>query len=236
LRVASYLNKIGLETDVQTSVQLTEDSTSKNFQEALLPKYDSNKLCLELPVDITTVKKNATKNFAQKGKFNPVLNDSTLNDLIDALISDSFWFVVCFFQQPNVNNKRKSEELKAQINEMLKRVSKNYFKFFINLCDDDSAIKKKDSVLNIFRDFMSQCVFYSLYLAFPKSRHVFNEEFRNRIISIFSYLYNGLNTQKNFTVNHWDLDLGKGNILEVNSSIKVSKKLERNFIVKLKKL
>ena len=61
---------------------------------------------------------------------------------------------------------------------------------------------------------MSQCVFYSLFLGFPKSRHLFNQEFRNRIIALFAYLYNGLNTQNNFSIEHWDLDLGKGNIIE----------------------
>lgn len=191
-----------------------EISETKNFQEAFPPKYDPGSLSLKMPIDTVVVKKNATKNFIQKGKFNAVLNDPNLNSLVDALISDSFWFVVCFFQISNINEKNKVDELKKKVSEILRRVSTNYFKFFINLCDDDCVIKKKDPVLNMFRDFMAQCVFFSLYLAFPKSREIFNDEFRNKIISLFSYLYNGLNTQNNYSNNNWDLDLGKGNIIE----------------------
>jgi len=59
---------------------------------------------------------------------------------------------------------------------------------------------------------MSQCIFYSLFIAFPKSRHIFNSEFKNKLIKLFGYIYNGLNVDK-FGIDHWDLDLGSGNIL-----------------------
>ena len=92
-------------------------------------------------------------------------------------------------------------------------MSCNYFKFFIRVCDMGPS-RKNDPVLNVFRDFMSQCVFYSIYLGFPKSRYLFNEEFRNRIVVLFAYLYNGLVSENNFASLHWELDLGKGNIIE----------------------
>ena len=61
---------------------------------------------------------------------------------------------------------------------------------------------------------MSHSVYYSIYLAFPKSRHLFNEEFRNRIVYFFTYLFHGLVSENNFVELHWELDLGKGNIIE----------------------
>jgi hypothetical protein len=192
--------------------------STKHFEEAVPPRYNPENLSLELQMDITLIKRNAIKNFINKGIFNAVLTDQTLNQLVDALISDSFWFVVCFFQSFNLQDKKKSDAMKKKVNEILKRVSTNYFKFFINLCDDDCVIKKKDPVLNLFRDFMSQCVFYALHLGFPKSRHIFNDEFKKRIVSLFAYLYNGLNSQNNFSIDHWDLDLGKGNIIESTGS------------------
>ncbi len=170
-----------------------------------------------MPFDTIIVKKNATKNFLQKAKFNRLFDDDNLNKLVDALISDSFWFVVCYFRLPNATEKKAIEELKKNCNEILKRISTNYFKFFINLCDDDCIVKKKDIVLNMFRDFMSQCVYYSLYLAFPKSRDNFNEEFKSRLISLFSFLFNGLDSS-NCSVDHWNLDLGKGNIIGKQST------------------
>jgi hypothetical protein len=185
---------------------------TKNFLEAYPPKFNPKKLSLELPIDISKIKKNAN-NSTSKVKFNSILKNSTLSQLIDALIADSFWFVVCFFQSINELARTRRDELVKQVTEILKRMSCNYFKFFINICDEGPS-RKNDSVLNVFRDFMSQCVFYSLYLAFPKSRHIFNEDFRNRIISLFAYLYNGLNSQNPFSAQHWDLDLGKGNIID----------------------
>ena len=60
---------------------------------------------------------------------------------------------------------------------------------------------------------MSQCIFYSLYIAFPKSRHIYNNEFINKLIILFGYLFNGLNVEK-YSFEHWDLDLGSGNIID----------------------
>jgi hypothetical protein len=188
------------------------DVETKKFQEAFPPPFNPNNISLKMPFDTTIVKKNATKNLEQKAKFNKLFDEPGLNKLVDALISDSFWFVVCFFRIPNGTEKSITEVLKKNCNEILKRISTNYFKFFINLCDDECKVKKKDIVLNMLRDFMSQCVFYSLFLAFPKSRDSFNDEFKSRLISLFSFLFNGLDTSNN-SVEHWDLDLGKGNII-----------------------
>jgi hypothetical protein len=193
-------------------MEYTTDVETKNFQEAFPPPFNPAHISLEMPFNTTILKKNATKNLHQKAKFNRLFEDPSLNKLVDALISDSFWFVVCFFRIPNGTDKSVVELLKKNCNEILKRISTNYFKFFINLCDDECKVKKKDIVLNIFRDFMSQCVFYSLFLAFPKSRDSFNEDFKSRMISLFSFLFNGLDTSNN-SVDHWDLDLGKGNII-----------------------
>lgn len=208
-----------------------DSKKTKNFQEAFPPKYNPDKLSLELPVEIYTIRLNATKNFPFRGKINAVFKDKLLSEYVDAIISDSFWFVVAFFRSKNELDKRVCEELKKTAAEILKRISCNYFKFFINLCDDDSPVKKKDPILNIFHDFLSQCVFYSLFLGFPKSRHIFNETFRHKIISLFAYLCNGLGTHSNFNVDHWDLDLGTGNIIEIsNQTARKNRKILLNII------
>lgn len=200
-----------------------EPAETKNFNEAFPPKFDRAKLSLDLPIQITLIKLNASKNFSYKGRLQTVLKDPGLNELVDALISDSFWFVVCFFRSNNETNVKKNEELKKEATEILTRMSCNYFNFFITLCEkhmhkkkiyDVLEQKKMDSILNIFHDFMSQCVFYSLYLGFPKSRQVFNEQFKHSVISLFAYLFNGLNTRSKFPVDHWNLDLGTGNIFD----------------------
>lgn len=187
----------------------------KKFEDAVLPKLKPDKISLELDIDLNLIKKNATKNFSQKGIFNPILNHPKLNKLLDALVLDSFWFIVTYIQSHNIQSKSKIEDKRKEVYEILKRISSNYFRFFINLCDNESSlVKKKDPVLNLFKDFIAQSVFYALHLEFPKSRHLFNEEFKKRILSIFAYLYHGVRNENNFSMEHWDLDLGLGNVLE----------------------
>ena len=205
---------------------------SPTFFEARPPEYDPKNLSLSISVDIVKIKKNALNsiNSSGKAKFSEFLKKPALKELIDALISDSFWFVVCFFQSKNENYLKvedesakikmlsKNEQTKL-ISEILCRMSCNYFKFFIRVCDMGQT-RKNDSALNSFKNFMSHSVYYSIYLAFPKSRHLFNEEFRNRIVYFFTYLFNGLVSENNFVELQWGLDLGKGNIIETNIKTK----------------
>ena len=207
---------------------------SPTFFEIHPPQYDPNNLSLPIPVDIIKIKKNALNsiNSSGKNKFSEFLKKPALRELIDALISDSFWFVVCFFQSKNENYVQNDEEMQNSkikiiskneqtklISEILCRMSCNYFKFFIRMCDMGQT-RKNDSALNSFKNFMSHSVYYSIYLAFPKSRHLFNEEFRNRIVYFFTYLFNGLVSENNFVELQWGLDLGKGNIIETNTKAK----------------
>ena len=207
---------------------------SPTFFEVQPPLFDPNNLSLTLPVDIIKIKKNALNSvsFSGKSKFGEMIKKPALSELVDALISDSFWFVVCFFQSKNENYNKseddsqtskiklpsKAEQYKT-ITEILYRMSCNYFKFFIRVCDLGPT-RRNDSALNSFKNFMSHSVYYSIYLAFPKSRHLFNEEFRNRIVYFFTYLYNGLVSENNFVELQWGLDLGKGNIIENNTKTK----------------
>ena len=203
---------------------------SPTFFEVHPPQMEPGAPCLPIPVDIVKIIKNSL-NSISKPKFNELLKNKALNELIVALISDSFWFIVCFFQSKNDNipgqendikdsenskikNNSKNENYK-EISQILRRMSCNYFKFFIRICDMGQT-RMNDSALSAFKDFMSHSVYYSIYLAFPKSRHLFNEEFRNRIVSFFKYLYNGLISENNFVEMKWELDLGKGNIIENN--------------------
>ena len=59
---------------------------------------------------------------------------------------------------------------------------------------------------------MSQCIFYSLFITFPKSRYIFNTDFKGNLLRLFGYIFNGHYIDK-YSIDHWTLDLGKGNIL-----------------------
>lgn len=215
------------EEKVEEKKEETIQIRSPTFFEVELPEYDPNNLSLPIPVDIIKIKKNAFNSINSSGKikFAEFLKTPALRELIDALISDSFWFVVCFFQSKNIKNNKQDEDSQISkskisknekyniISEILCRMSCNYFKFFIRVCDLGQT-RKNDSALNSFKNFMSYSVYYSIYLAFPKSRHLFNDDFRNRIVYFFTYLFNGLVSENYFVELQWSLDLGKGNIIE----------------------
>ena len=220
---------------------------SPTFFDITPPKFIQGELSLSIPVDLIKIKKNAV-NSISKVKFSHFLQNPALNELIDALISDSFWFIVCFFQSKNNNEIKPDDDLQTKrmkinnrnenfqiISQILKRMSCNYFKFFIRVCDMGPS-RKNDPALNAFRDFISQCVFYSIYLAFPKSRHLFNEDFRNRIVFFFAYLFNGLTSENTFAVLHWELDLGKGNIIENNFKYKEDEHMKLPTLNELQQL
>ena len=61
-----------------------------SFFDAVPPTYNPNSLSLPIPVDLFKIKKNAT-NSLTKVKFSHLLQNPQLNELVDALISDSFW-------------------------------------------------------------------------------------------------------------------------------------------------
>ena len=207
---------------------------SETFFEIQVPAYNPKCLSLPIPVDINKIKKNALNsiNSSKKNKFSEFLKIDALRELVDALISDSFWFVVCFFQSKNENYAKTDDDTQYSkskiisrndqikiVSEILTRISSNYFKFFIRV-GDLGPIRKNDSALNSFKNFMCHSVYYSIYLAFPKSRHLFDEDFRNRIVYFFTYLFHGLVSENNFVELHWELDLGKGNIIENNNKTK----------------
>lgn len=77
---------------------------------------------------------------------------------------------------------------------------------------------------------MAQNIFYSLYLMYPKSRYIFKDDFKDSLLALFAFLFNGLVITSKLTT-HWTLDLGLGDILDdeekVYKTIKESRKLIR---------
>ena len=101
---------------------------------------------------------NAAKNIQDKGRMNNLLNSKpVLNNLLEALIDDSFWFCVLFYKYSNkekrynpfkdIKEREDLDVLKSRIYIILKRISFNFFRFFIKLCEE-SEIKKKAGIIN----------------------------------------------------------------------------------------
>lgn len=117
------------------------------------------------------------------------------------IITDFFWYVVCKMFNP---------ETYAEIEEqLLDRICSNYVKLFVNVRAED-----KQMFFHQFYDALAQCVLFSLFFAYPKSRSKFNSEFfKSALYQLFSEVVTGV-TISNQGYSKWILDMGAGNVLQ----------------------
>ena len=71
---------------------------------------------------------------------------------------------------------------------------------------------QKERFFKTFYDTIAQSVFYSLFYAFPKSRAQLDNDMKRKLLNIFSKLFTGMKI-KSAKFEHWQLDLGAGNIM-----------------------
>lgn len=102
----------------------------------------------------------------------------------DAIISDSFWYVICkvFIKKP---------EYEAHREFLLDRIAANYVSFTL-VEDTQIDPKQKERFFKSFYDIIAQSVFYSLFYAFPKSRSSLTDEMKRKLLNIFSKLFTGM--------------------------------------------
>lgn len=123
---------------------------------------------------------------------------------IDALISDSFWYIICtFFKRAEKRYQDKREQL-------LDRMAANFVSFFIRFRS------RQRYLLTIFYDLIAQAVFFSLFFAYPKSRTKFDINLIFELLKEFAGLFNGprIRNPSLSLISHWTLDLGTGNIIK----------------------
>ena len=124
---------------------------------------------------------------------------------IEALISDSFWYIICiFFKRDSAKYHDKKEQL-------LDRIAANFVSFFIRY-----RSSKQNFIFSYFYDLISQAVFFSLFFAYPKSRTKFDIYLIFKLLKEFAGLFNGprIRNPSLALIKHWTLDLGTGNIIE----------------------
>ena len=130
-------------------------------------------------------------------------------DLLDkehasAIISDSFWYVICTICNPK-------KEFLSHKEFLLDRMAANFVSFMLveqAEYEEKEYQKAKDQFFRNFYDIISQAVFYTLYLAYPKSRQMLDEGFKRKLTDTFSQLYTG-NVIHSAEYGHWD-NLGGG--------------------------
>lgn len=142
--------------------------------------------------------RNDAKSKAGKIKWVDLLDKEHAN----AIISDSFWYVICVICNPK-------KEFRSHCEFLLDRMAANFVSFMLvedARYEDREYQKAKDQFFRHFYDIISQAVFYTLYLAYPKSRQTLDEAFKRKLTDTFSQLYTGTIIHS-ATHDHWD-DLG----------------------------
>jgi hypothetical protein len=120
-----------------------------------------------------------------------------------SILSDMFWYtLVKLDSRPDMKAFKKSA---------LERISYNYIQLFVKV-----PRFEKELFFDTFYDCIAQGVFYSMFFAYPKSRsRLSSEEFKSKLFSMVSKKLTGIQVG-NQAYNHWNLDLGAGNVLKTH--------------------
>jgi hypothetical protein len=135
------------------------------------------------------------------------------------IFSACVWHIIFDVNYLNAADKVSAEDLsfiQTLDQRMLSVISDTYLNLFSQLRANFKKVMNK-----LYFDVVAQAVFYSLFYAFPKSRHIFNQEFRIYVFNIISKLFKGCAVSpssvfyKNWNfIDDWYLDLGAGNVLK----------------------
>lgn len=116
------------------------------------------------------------------------------------LLHDLFWLCLLHIEE-------KPEFLTFKPG-LLSRIAKNYFELFLRVPSEH-----QDLFFDGFYDCASQAVYYSMFLAFPKSRSKLNtENYRQRISRTVSELVTGIVVSSQ-SYNRWELILSSKSVL-----------------------
>jgi hypothetical protein len=121
-----------------------------------------------------------------------------------AVINDTFWFCICRYFK-----KDRHKDVEEQL---FDRISANFVGLFSSVNPT-----RKDFFFRCYADAVAQAVLYAMFLAYPKSRVHFTEEFRKQLIIIISYWTTGVYPEF-VDASHWKLNLGGGDVLQSTTS------------------
>jgi hypothetical protein len=121
-----------------------------------------------------------------------------------AVINDTFWFCICRYFK-----KDRHKDVEEQL---FDRISANFVGLFSSVNPT-----RKDFFFRCYADAVAQAVLYAMFLAYPKSRVHFTEDFRKQLIIQISYWTTGVYPEF-VDASHWKLNLGGGDVLQSTTS------------------
>jgi hypothetical protein len=127
------------------------------------------------------------------------------------VISDAFWYCICKDFKPGAHVDMEEK--------LYDRISQNYVALFQKV-----SYSRKDFFFRRYYDAISQAVLFSMFLAYPKSRVKFTDEFRRDLMLRFAKWTTGIEPEFVDT-SHWKLNLGGGDVLQSTQTTQSSVKL-----------
>mmetsp|Transcript_44180 Transcript_44180/g.102027 ORF Transcript_44180/g.102027 Transcript_44180/m.102027 type:complete len:432 (+) Transcript_44180:44-1339(+) len=121
-----------------------------------------------------------------------------------AVIGDAFWYCICWYFKPGQHT-----DLETLL---FDRISANFVALFCSV-----SSKRKDFFFRCYADAVAQAVLYAMFLAYPKSRVHFTQQFRRDLIIRISYWTTGV-CPEFVDASHWKLNLGGGDVLQANTA------------------
>mmetsp|Transcript_6791 Transcript_6791/g.11938 ORF Transcript_6791/g.11938 Transcript_6791/m.11938 type:complete len:440 (+) Transcript_6791:61-1380(+) len=121
-----------------------------------------------------------------------------------AVIGDAFWYCICWYFKPGQHT-----DLETLL---FDRISANFVALFCSV-----SSKRKDFFFRCYADAVAQAVLYAMFLAYPKSRVHFTQQFRRDLIIRISYWTTGV-CPEFVDASHWKLNLGGGDVLQASTA------------------
>lgn len=139
------------------------------------------------------------------------------------VITDGFWLIILYKNEFKFQSSSEDKLLYKKIESaLLDRIACNYIDFTQKYENKNEARR----FFQIYFDILAQGVFYCFFYSFPKSRPLFDNEYKIYIFKIFSYLLTGLKISHKSTfitgwsfIESWKLDLGDGDVLKQSKII-----------------
>lgn len=116
-----------------------------------------------------------------------------------AVINDTFWYCICFYFKVG-----RHPDVEAAL---FDRISANFVELFSSV-----SAARKDFFFRFYADAVAQAVLYAMFLAYPKSRVRFTENFRKNLVKHLSCWSTGV-CPEFVDCDHWHLNLGSSDVL-----------------------
>ncbi|XP_069844508.1 protein FAM227B-like [Dipodomys merriami] len=182
-----FLQKCSKEKKIRLSDEMKME---KNIQGSNFSGFRiSDTTPLPRHVDAKRVFLFILKNHAIEERLCKVWKHHFLSEASIYLLNDCFWWWFLYKFKPD----RKNQDY------LFDRISESYVTLFLSI-----PLSRKDAFLQVYPDCLAQAICTAFYEAFPESRNLFNDEFKEDLGNTIYLWLTGLKPPKDIWT-HWNL-------------------------------